>query len=108
VLYTHQEVNVSLSTISRALIAAAYSQKSILREALEQNKALQAAWQTQGGIYNASAFLWVDKCGIDDWSNQQLYGYAPIGHHCMERLFFSHGVKYSTLPVLGIQGILVS
>ncbi|KAF8684168.1 hypothetical protein RHS04_01450 [Rhizoctonia solani] len=105
-LYTHREVDVSLSTISRALVAAAYSRKSISREALEQNEALQAAWQAQWGIYDASAFLWVDECGIDDQSSQRLFGYAPIGHHCVERSFFYHGVKYSALPVLGVEGIL--
>ncbi|ELU42805.1 transposase domain-containing protein [Rhizoctonia solani AG-1 IA] len=105
-LYTHQEVNVSLSTISRALVAAAYSRKSISWEALERNEALRAAWQAQWGIYDASAFLWVDECGIDDRSSQRLFGYAPIGHHCVERSFFYHDVKYLALPVLGVEGIL--
>ncbi|EUC54457.1 DDE family endonuclease [Rhizoctonia solani AG-3 Rhs1AP] len=107
-LYTHRAVNVSLSTISRALVAAAYSRKSISREALERNEALRAAWQAQWGFYDASAYLWIDECGINDHSGQRLFGYAPIGHHCVERSFFNHGVKYSTLPALAVEGILAA
>lgn len=105
-LLAQREVDASLATISRSLVAAAYSRKSIAREALERNEALRAAWQGQWGIYDASAFLWIDESGVDGRTSQRLAGYAPVGHHCVQRALFQHGVKYSVLPALSTDGII--
>ncbi|GAB1522469.1 hypothetical protein RhiTH_005587 [Rhizoctonia solani] len=55
-LLAYQEVDASLATIARVHVLAAHSRKSIVREALERNKALRAAYQAQLGIYDESAF----------------------------------------------------
>jgi transposase len=107
-LFERLGLDVSLATISRALVAAAVSRKAIAREALERNEALRAAWQAQWGCYDASAFIWVDESGVDDRTTQRLDGYAPIGHHCVHRTLFQHGVKYSVLPALSTDGIIAT
>lgn len=107
-LLAERGVDASLATVSRVLVAAAFSRKSIAREALERNEALRAAWQARWGIYDASAFLWIDESGVDDRTVERLAGYAPIGHHCVQRSLFQRGVKYSVLPALSMDGIVAA
>jgi transposase len=105
-LYEQRAVDVSLATLSRALMAASITNKAIAQEALEQNERLRAEWQARWGQEDPIRNIWLDESGCDDRTAYRGRGWAPLGRHCVQRMPFNHGTKYSVLPALTSEGIV--
>lgn len=105
-LRDRRDVDVSLGTLSRALMAASITNKSIAQEALERNERLRAEWQARWGQEDPRRHIWLDESGVDDRTAYRRNGWAPLGQHCVQRMPFTHGVKYSVLPGLTTEGIV--
>ena len=105
-LLLHRNIEVSISTISRALQQLAISQKKVSHEALEWNELLRATWQAEYGDIPAEYFVWLDEASVDDQTNQRRDGWAAVGRACISRATFIHGQRFSVLPALTHKGII--
>jgi transposase len=105
-LLLHQNIEVSISTISRALQQLAISRKKVLHEAIERNELLRATWQAEYGDIPAEYFVWLDEAGVDDQTNQRKDGWAAVGRACISRATFIRGQRFSVLPALTHKGII--
>jgi hypothetical protein len=54
------------------------------------------------------AFVWLDEASVDDHTNQQRDGLAPLDHacNCIQRYTFIQGQRFSVLPALSVDGII--
>jgi hypothetical protein len=75
-LLLHRNIEVSISTISRALQRLAISRKKVSHEAIERNELLRATWQAEYGDIPAEYFVWLDEASVDDQTNQRRDGWA--------------------------------
>lgn len=106
-LLTFQDIEVSISTISRILSWLDHTHKGIAKEALEREELLRATWQIDMAQYDPQQLVFIDEAGVDDHTNiWRSQGWAPWGLACVCRTSFLRGQKYSALPALGLDGIL--
>jgi len=59
-----------------------------VKEALERDELVHAAWQAECGDVPMDAFVWLDEASVDDRTNQWRDGWAPLGHACVQRYTF--------------------
>lgn len=105
-LKVHLDLDVSLSTISRALVSIAVTRKGVSKEAAERDEMLRAIWQAEIGMHNNNRLVFIDEAGVDDHTNNRRMGRAPMGRACVRRSAFIRGQKYSILPALSLQGMI--
>jgi transposase len=105
-LSADRRIDVSLSTISRAIRSLALSHKHVSKAAVERNELLRATWQAEYGDIPAEYFVWLDESSVDDHTNQRTHGRAPFGRACVSRATFIRGQRYSVLPALTSEGII--
>jgi transposase len=105
-LATDRDVDVSISTIFRAVRSLALSRKRVSKAALERNELLRATWQAEYGDIPADYFVWLDESSVDDHTNQRTHGWAAVGRACVRRATFIRGQRYSILPALTSDGII--
>jgi transposase len=105
-LALHRDLDVSLTTISRALRRLAINHKKVAAEAAERNELLRATWIAQNGDIPAEYFVWLDEAAVDDCTNQRTHGWAAMGQSCVCRETFIRGQRYSVLPALSADGII--
>jgi transposase len=105
-LLLHRNIEVSISTISRALQRLAISRKKVSHEAIERNELLRATWQAEYGDIPAEYFVWLDEASVDDQTNQHRDGWAAVGRACISRATFIRGQRFSVLPALTHKGII--
>src|SRR6202034_1106877 len=82
-LATDRDINVSISTIFRAVRSLALSRKRVSKAALERNELLCATWQAEYGDIPADYFVWLDESSVDDHTNQHADGWAVSGRACV-------------------------
>jgi transposase len=99
-------IDVSISTISRAVRSLALSHKRVSKAAMERNELLRATWQAAYGDIPAEYFVWLDESSVDDHTNQRTDGWAPLGRACVRRATFIRGQHYSILPAFTSEGII--
>ena len=105
-LLSIRDVDVSLSTISRAVRGLALTHKHVAKTAAERNELLRATWQAEYGDIPAEYFVWLDESSVDDKTNQRAAGWAQLGRACVRRATFIRGQRYSVLPALSADGII--
>jgi transposase len=105
-LATDRDIDVSISTVSRAVRRLALSRKRVSAAAMERNELLRATWQAEYGDIPADYFVWLDESSVDDRTNQRTHGWAALGRACVRRATFIRGQRYSILPALTSDGIV--
>ena len=103
-----REKLIPISTLSRTLRKLQISNKSITKEASEQNNTLRATWQASLAEYlgDPSVFVFLDESSVNRFTGQQTNGWAPIGGPCVLRQTFVRGKSFSMLPALTLDGIV--
>ena len=102
-----QDVKVLLAMLSRTLACLAVTHKHIVKEASEHNELLHATWQVVMGQYKPGQIVCIDEAGVDDHTNIRRSGWAALGQACVRQTSFLQGQKYSILPTLSLDGILM-
>ncbi|KAF7341824.1 Transposase domain-containing protein [Mycena sanguinolenta] len=105
-LWENREVDVTLSTLSRALKQIAIMNKFVTREAVERDEMLRATWQAVHGDIPMEYFVWLDESSVDNRTHQRTSGWAGIGRACVRRETFIRGQRFSMLPALSCDGII--
>ena len=106
-LYDIREVNISISTISRALTHLDLSWKTISKVAVERDEEVRAIWEGMMAQYtDPDLFVALDESAVDDKTGQRTHGWSRLGVPCVRRMSFLHGVRYSILPALTTNGIV--
>lgn len=99
-------VDVSISTLSRAVHSLAITHKQVSKEAIERDNLLRSTWQGVHGSHPADYYVWIDESSVDDHTNQRTNGWAAMGRPCIRRATFIRGQRYSVLPALCSDGII--
>jgi transposase len=99
-------IEVSTSTIYRALVRLAISHKQVAASAMEHNELLHATWIAANGDIPKEYIVWIDEAGVDDHTNQCDVGWVRVGQACVRRVAFIHGEQFSILPALTCDGII--
>ncbi|KDR74284.1 hypothetical protein GALMADRAFT_43474, partial [Galerina marginata CBS 339.88] len=73
-LVQYRNIDVSLSTISRALHKLALSRKQVSPAAAERNELLRATWQAAYADIPADYIVWLDESSVDDRTNHRQMG----------------------------------
>ncbi|KAF5346415.1 hypothetical protein D9758_012768 [Tetrapyrgos nigripes] len=106
-LWDDREVDVSLATLSRALMQMAVTNKKISNQAAQHNALLEATWIGEFGSIPKEYIVWLDESGVDTGDHMQVNGWAPLGHACRRRAIFTlRRQRYSILPALTCDGIM--
>lgn len=101
-------VEVSASTISRALATRRWSKKTIKRRAKEQSAELRDQY-----IYDMTAFasyhlVYVDESGCDNRVGFRRTGWAPVGSTPMQTKRFHRDQRSHILPAYTQDGIMLA
>jgi hypothetical protein len=105
-LLQYRNVDVSQSTLSRAMHRMALSHKKVSPEALERNELLRATWQAAHAEIPADYIVWLDESSVDNRTNHRKRGWAQVGRACTRREFFARGQRFSVLPALACVGYI--
>ena len=105
-LVQYRNIEVSLSTISRAMQHLALTHKKVSAEAIERNELLRATWQAEYGDIPADYCVWLDESSVDNRTNHRQSGWATIGQACVRPGLFVRGQRYSVLPALSYEGYI--
>ena len=99
--------SVFLATLQHALIRLNLTQKTVSKQAQEQNDYLHAVWEGEMAEYdNPDCFLFLDESAVNNLTTQQCAGWSPHKVPCVHCTTFLCGVHYSILPVLTMDGMV--
>ncbi|KAJ7903004.1 hypothetical protein B0H13DRAFT_1547304, partial [Mycena leptocephala] len=73
-LWENREVDVTLSTLSRALKQIAIMNKTVTAEAIQRDEMLRATWQGVHGDTPMEYFVWLDESSVDNHTHQRTSG----------------------------------
>lgn len=65
-----RNIDVSISTLSRAIRKMSLTHKSLARAALERNELVRATWLAVNGDIPMEYIVWLDEAGVDNLTNQ--------------------------------------
>jgi transposase len=105
-LFVTRDVEVSITTVCRALRRLSVVHKRVAKEAQERDELIRATWQAEYGDIPMESFVWLDESSVDDRTNQRRDGWAMIGRACVRRDTFIRGQRFSVLPALTVDGII--
>ena len=107
-LSEHRGREVSVSTILRTLRRLDFSRKDVSVRALERNELLRAVYMNQIAevITNPDMLMFIDEAARNRRTSGRSKGWASVGRRCVQHRLFVRGQRFSTLPVLTIDGII--
>ena len=100
------EVDVSISTVSRALWHLNLTKKVVTKASAERDEELRLLWEVEMAQYNdPDLFVVLDESAVDNKTGQRAMGWSEINTRCVRRMTFLRGVRYSILLALTASGI---
>ena len=106
-LAAYHGLDVSLSTLHRALERLGLTRKKLRRTAIQRDELTRTQCiHDITSRFTADQLVFADESSKDDRTCQRLYGRAPSGRRACEARTFARGVRYSILPALSLEGIL--
>lgn len=88
-LLEDRNINVSVSSIQRAIARLDISRKAVSKEAKERNDLLRAIWEGNMAQYDdPELFLFLDESAVNNLSVQHLAGWSRRGTPCVRRMTF--------------------
>ena len=98
-------VNLSVSTICRALKSIGCSRQVITHVALQQSEEIRARFMAKISSYDPGTLIWIDESGHDKRKSLRKFGYSLQGVRPVERRLLIRGVRYSAIPIMTIDGL---
>ncbi|KAJ3503155.1 hypothetical protein NMY22_g18348 [Coprinellus aureogranulatus] len=106
-LLEDRDVDVSISTISRALRHLNMTRKTLTKASAERDEELRQLWEVDMAQYDdPELFVAIDESAVDNKTGQRGSGWAEINTRCVRRMTFLRGIRYSILPALTVDGII--
>ena len=62
-------------------------------------------WQRYIAMYEPAMLVWIDETGCDQRSSLRRYRYSIRGIPPHDHRLLIHGIRYSAIPVMSLQGI---
>ena len=108
-LHLKRHVQLSIPTLYRALQRLQISHKAVSASAAERNTELRAYYMNHIGMEapDANMLVFIDEAAMDKRTSVRWYGWAPAGQHCHVQRPFVRGLRYSILPAITLDGIIV-
>jgi len=78
-----RNIDVSISTLSRAIRKMSLTHKSLACAALERNELVRATWLAVNGDIPMEYIVWLDEAGVDNLTNQRTEGWGGLGRACV-------------------------
>ncbi|KIL57687.1 hypothetical protein M378DRAFT_52852, partial [Amanita muscaria Koide BX008] len=101
-------VQVSVSTVWRALTRGGYTMKKMSRAAIERSADKRLEYIAKISEYNANQLVFVDESSVDRRTSYRGYAWSIRGTKAQRKAFFVRGHRFSVLPALSLDGILHS
>lgn len=103
-----RHVEISISSLSRALRRLHYTRKAVSKRALERDIILRAAYMNRVGeiVPDPEMLMFTDESARDGRTSGRRMGWSLSGTRCVSRRVFVRGKRYSILPVLTLDGII--
>jgi hypothetical protein len=100
---------VSLPTLIHTLRRIHFTSKTVSVKALEWNNILRAAYMNCIGsiVTDLDQVMCVDESVKDDRTPARKHGWSLVGTCCIQRQCFIRGCRYSILPILTLDGIIM-
>jgi hypothetical protein len=57
-------------------------------------------------VMNPNMLMFVDKAACNKRTSGRPKGWSLVGKRCVQRRYFSHGERFSILPILTLDGII--
>jgi hypothetical protein len=85
-----------------------YSHKGVSIRALERNDLLRSVFMNRiaDEAMNSNMLMFVDKAARNKRTSGRSKGWSLVGKWCVQRRCFSHGQRFSILPILTLDGII--
>ena len=96
---------VSLSTICNTIHLMGFTRQVVRSVALQQSELMRAKFMAEVSVYSPEMLIWIDESGYDRRCSLRKYGYGLRGIRPVKRRLLVRGVRYSTIPVMSINGI---
>ena len=107
-LYDTRDLDISIATLLCTLKSAQISWKSLTKASVERDEELCSMWEIAMAEYtNPDVFVSLDESAINNRTVQRSHEWSPVGQPCVHRMTFPHGQRYSILPALTTDGIIV-
>jgi transposase len=104
----YRGVTVSLTTIIRTLARMDLTHKHIEAQAAERNEELRSVWQVNIGQYeDPEVFVFLDESAVDNVTMQHKDGWSALGQKCVWKAMFIKSTRFSILPALSLDRIMV-
>jgi transposase len=100
------DIDVSKSTVWKALQRIKITRKKLRVEAAQRNAELRAEWQDILQHYEADQLIFVDESGSDERTGDRTYGWAGIGQRATVQRWFGRRERISVLPAYTIEGYI--
>ena len=95
----------SVSTICRTLKSMGCSRQKIRYIAIQRSDECRAKFMAEISIYDPAMLVWIDETGCDQRNTKRRYGYSVRGIAPCDHRLLIHGIRYSAIPVMSLQGI---
>ena len=105
-MFDEFDLQVSVATISRALLRARWSRKAVKARAAERNRELCNMWIGRQATWRASQLVFLDESACNERTGDRKYGWAPIGRGCEVSCHVKRSERWSVLPALSVNGYL--
>lgn len=102
------EIDVSVSTIQRALNRIEVTRKKLTIEASQRNEELRVAWMDSMQQFTAEQFVCLDESGSDRDSGDRKYGYSKKGTKAKVARWLASRERTSLLPAYTTDGVIAS
>lgn len=105
-LQSGRNVNVSESTICRALHRVGYACTKASKEAAQRDELLRATWRFDVAHIPSKAFVWLDESGVDDHNMHRIRGWTTKGRTPVITELAGQGERVTMLPAMSTEGIV--
>jgi hypothetical protein len=101
-------ITVSITTLLRSLCRLHYFRKEVFARVLERDDLLCSAFMNTIAdiVTNPDMLMFVDEAACNKKTFARTRGWLLVGKRCIQRRCFSHGQRFSILPVLTLDGII--
>ena len=108
-LLTCRGINISVPTLLRTLRRIHFSHKDVSIRALERNEMDRAIYMNRFSelVSDPAMVMFVDEAARNKKNPTRKRGWSLIGRRCFQQRCFVRGKRYSILPVLTLDGIIV-
>jgi transposase len=108
-LYSRRAVKVSIPTLTRTLRRLHFTHKDVSGKALERDDRRRAIYMNRIAdlVPDPEMLMFGDEAHKDERTSNRRTGWSRQGTQCVQRKCFVRGKRFSILPIITLDGIIV-